>query len=346
MSLFDIFKSSNEPTVEDKTLVVIDWDKVRKNVQDLSFVAEYKQPKVWVFVRKWANENLVDRLINEQPFDIKEQPQHEKYLSHYLIANVMHELFAVGGYNKVVFICGDESYIGTADFIRDLDFETDLKIFDRRQRVSNDKGGRGQERDDRGDRGDRGDRSDRGDRGDRGSSNRGRDNSRYDSRGRKEDRSSNRNHDRNKGKERGGSKRKSSTPEMEHTPQEYANMIVNRIKKDLELNKSYTNSRLAQMVKSTTGHAISNLIGNRGNRQLLDALQDKGQLEVIDNQHFKLLEQPDRDVIAELIGKNQHRRSRRGGGKGRGNRNDNQNDDSDNSQNKNAKQQQPENQPA
>ncbi len=337
MSLFDIFKSSNEPTVEDKTLVVIDWDKVRKNVQDLSFVAEYKQPKVWVFVRKWANENLVDRLVNEQPFDIKEQPQHEKYLSHYLIANVMHELFAVGGYSKVVFICGDESYIGTADYIRDLDFETDLKIFDRRQRVSNDKGGRGQKRDDS---------NDRSDRGGRGSSNRGRDNSRNDSRGKKNDRNNDRGNDRNKGKDRGGSKRKSSKPEMEHTPQEYANMIVNRIKKDLELNKSYTNSRLAQMVKSTTGHAISNLIGNRGNRQLLDALQDKGQLEVIDNQHFKLLEQPDRDVIAELIGKKQHRRSRRGGGKGRGKQNDNQNDNSDNSQNENAKQQEPENQPA
>ena len=337
MSLFDIFKSSNEPEIEDKTLVVIDWDKVRKNVEDLSFVTEYKQPKVWVFVRQWANENLVDKLVNEQPFDIKEQPEREKYLAHYLIANVIHEVFSEPGYTKVVFICGDESYLGTADFIRDHDIETDLKIFDRRQRVSDekarDRGGRGKN-----DRGGRNERSRGGkqhdDRRDdkRGGKSRRSDrssDSRNDKRG---DKRSDRRGDKRSDKKRGGGKRKSSRPAMEHTPNEYANMIYNRIKKDLELEKSYTNSRLAQMVKSTTGHAISNLIGNRGNRMLLDALSEAKQLEVIDTQHFKLLELPDKQIIADLIAKRHGKGGSQKGG--------------DNKHKEDHKEKQQENQPA
>lgn len=267
MGFLDFLKGSSDSEELQKThtLIALDWDRMKRNVSDLSFLGELTNPVIWVFTQRKVDQKVLGDLLNNRPFEVQTQPDYEKKLSVYLINAVLFEFFNNPRYKKIVFLSGNDFLSGTVAFLKAQGIAADLRIFDapgkRSKRRSDDRDSRTSSRDTRSDK----------------------------RKGGKKD---------NKPTQKGKPER---NKELLNDPKKLAGIIEGSLQRNLKTDEKYTLSRVAQIIKDATTLSVSDIFGYRGNRTLINHLKELNNVETIDNRNFKLLKFPKAEDLVPLI---------------------------------------------
>jgi len=113
---------------------------------------------------------------------------------------------------------------------------------------------------------------------------------------------------------RGNKREPQSKPDK--PPEQAAKELAEVCREKIPLNESQTLSRLGHLVKSATGLSVTQLIGQKGNRLLIDKLIEDGYAEAVDQRTFRMLKHFDADAVVSLIKSGEQQR-RSGGAAGR-----------------------------